>query len=69
MSSGTGSRTWPPAEALLLLLERKALPPEHRMYGARRFICTALCLIVMGFGLYMVPSTLGGSRPQRACGG
>ena len=43
----------------LLLLEAKALPPEHRMRGAYRFICTALCLIVMGFGLYMVPVTLG----------
>jgi Mn2+/Fe2+ NRAMP family transporter len=43
----------------LLLLERKALPPEHRMRGWYRFTCTTLCLIVMGFGLYMVPSTLG----------
>jgi Mn2+/Fe2+ NRAMP family transporter len=43
----------------LLLLERKALPPEHRMRGAYRFICTTLCLIVIGFGLYMVPATLG----------
>ena len=43
----------------LLLLERKALPPEHRMRGAYRVACTTLCLIVIGFGLYMVPSTLG----------
>ncbi|MBO0822067.1 MAG: divalent metal cation transporter, partial [Nocardiopsaceae bacterium] len=43
----------------LLLLERKALPPEHRMRGVYRFVCTGLCLIVMGFGLYMIPSTLG----------
>jgi Mn2+/Fe2+ NRAMP family transporter len=43
----------------LLVLERKALPPEHRMRGAYRLICTALCLIVIGFGLYMVPATLG----------
>jgi len=43
----------------LLLLERKALPPEHRMRGLYRGIVTTLCLIVMGFGLYMVPSTLG----------
>jgi Mn2+/Fe2+ NRAMP family transporter len=43
----------------LLALERKALPPEHRMRGAYRVTCTTLCLIVMGFGLYMVPSTLG----------
>jgi Mn2+/Fe2+ NRAMP family transporter len=43
----------------LLLLERKALPPEHRMRGAYRGVCTGLCVIVIGFGLYMVPSTLG----------
>lgn len=43
----------------LLLLERKALPPQHRMRGSYRVICTTLCLIVMAFGLYMVPSTLG----------
>jgi Mn2+/Fe2+ NRAMP family transporter len=43
----------------LLVLERKALPPEHRMRGAYRFTCTALCLIVIGFGLYMVPAVLG----------
>src|SRR5271156_3479440 len=44
----------------LLVLERKALPPEHRMRGAYRFTCTALCLICIGFGLYMVPA---GSPP------
>jgi Mn2+/Fe2+ NRAMP family transporter len=43
----------------LLLLERKALPPEHRMRGSYRVICTTLCLIVMGFGLYMAPTALG----------
>jgi Mn2+/Fe2+ NRAMP family transporter len=43
----------------LLLLERKALPPEHRMRGAYRVVCTTLCVIVIGFGLYMVPTTLG----------
>jgi Mn2+/Fe2+ NRAMP family transporter len=43
----------------LLLLERKALPPEYRMRGWYRFTCTTLCLIVIGFGLYMVPTTLG----------
>jgi Mn2+/Fe2+ NRAMP family transporter len=43
----------------LLVLERKALPPEHRMRGAYRAACTTLCLIVIGFGLYMVPATLG----------
>lgn len=43
----------------LLALERRALPREHRMRGAYRVVCTALCLIVIGFGLYMVPATLG----------
>lgn len=43
----------------LLVLERKALPPEHRMRGVYRFTCTGLCLICIGFGLYMVPATLG----------
>jgi Mn2+/Fe2+ NRAMP family transporter len=43
----------------LLALERKALPPEHRMRGAYRLVCTTLCVIVIGFGLYMVPSTVG----------
>jgi Mn2+/Fe2+ NRAMP family transporter len=43
----------------LLALERKALPPEHRMRGAYRVTCTTLCVIVIGFGLYMVPTTLG----------
>jgi Mn2+/Fe2+ NRAMP family transporter len=43
----------------LLLLEAKALPPEHRMRGAYRVVCTGLCLVVIGFGLYMVPATLG----------
>jgi len=42
----------------LLVLERKALPPQHRMRGGYRLICTALCVIVIGFGLYMVPATL-----------
>ncbi len=43
----------------LLVLERKALPPTARMRGAYRFACTGLCLVVIGFGLYMVPATLG----------
>jgi Mn2+/Fe2+ NRAMP family transporter len=43
----------------LLALERKALPPQHRMRGAYRVVCTGLCLVVIGFGLYMVPATLG----------
>ena len=43
----------------LLVLERKALPAGHRMRGPYRCACTGLCLIVMAFGLYMIPSTLG----------
>ena len=43
----------------LLALEHRALPPEHRMHGARRLIVTGICLIVMGFGLYMIVPTLG----------
>lgn len=42
----------------LLALERKALPTEHRMRGPYRIACTGLCLVVMAFGLYMIPSTL-----------
>ncbi len=29
------------------------------MRGAHRFTCTGLCLICIGFGLYMVPAMLG----------
>ncbi|TWE11361.1 NRAMP family divalent metal transporter [Rudaeicoccus suwonensis] len=43
----------------LLLLEAKALPSEFRMRGAYRFINTGLCLVVIVFGLYMIPQTLG----------
>ena len=43
----------------LLVLEARALPSEHRMHGARRFATTGFCLLVMGFGLYMVPATFG----------
>jgi Mn2+/Fe2+ NRAMP family transporter len=43
----------------LLALEAKALPDEYRMHGAYRVIVTGLCLVVIGFGLYMVPATLG----------
>ena len=44
---------------LLLALEAKALPDEHRMRGLYRVAATVLCLVVIGFGLYMVPATLG----------
>lgn len=43
----------------LLALEAKCLPPEHRMRGAYRIVLTTLCVVVICFGLYMVPSTLG----------
>ena len=43
----------------LLALEAKCLPPEHRMRGAYRFAVTGVCVVVMCFGLYMIPSTLG----------
>ncbi|OBA75200.1 NRAMP family metal ion transporter [Mycobacterium sp. 1554424.7] len=44
---------------LLLALESRALPKEWRMRGPRKYIAWALCLVVMGFGLYMVPQALG----------
>ncbi|MDI9259237.1 NRAMP family divalent metal transporter [Alicyclobacillus sendaiensis] len=37
----------------LLLLERRALPPEHRMRGWYRAVVTGLSFIVMAFGVYM----------------
>jgi len=43
----------------LLALEAKALPATYRMRGVYRCACTGLCLVVMGFGLYMVPQVLG----------
>ncbi len=44
---------------LLLALEARALPEEWRMRGPRKYIAWALCLVVMGFGLYIVPQALG----------
>lgn len=44
---------------LLLALEARALPEEWRMRGPRKLIAWGLCLVVMGFGLYMVPQALG----------
>jgi Mn2+/Fe2+ NRAMP family transporter len=49
----------PIALGFLLVLEAKALPAEHRMHGPYRVLVTTLCLVVMGFGLAMVPVTLG----------
>lgn len=43
----------------LLLLEAKALPAEHRMHGPYRWVCTGLSVVVIGFGLYMIPQALG----------
>ncbi len=43
----------------LLALEAKVLPDEHRMHGAYRVAVTGLCLIVMGFGLCVISSTVG----------
>ena len=43
----------------LLLLERKALPDAHRMHGTYRVAVTGVCLIVIAFGLYMIPTTIG----------
>ncbi|MDR3655352.1 MAG: divalent metal cation transporter [Mycobacterium sp.] len=44
---------------LLLALEAKALPEQWRMRGLRKYTTRALCFVVMGFGLYMVPQALG----------
>ena len=44
---------------LLLMLEAKALPPEWRMRGLRKYSTWGMCLLVIAFGLYMVPRTLG----------
>jgi len=43
----------------LLALEAKVLPPGRRMHGWYRFAAWALCLTVMGFGLYVIPALLG----------
>jgi Mn2+/Fe2+ NRAMP family transporter len=44
---------------LLLALEARALPEQWRMRGLHKYTARALCLVVMGFGLYMVPQALG----------
>jgi len=43
----------------LLVLEARTLPREHRMRGAYRVVATSLCLVIVFFGLFMVPRTLG----------
>jgi len=44
---------------LLLALEAKALPEQWRMRGLHKHTTRALCLVVMAFGLYMIPQALG----------
>jgi Mn2+/Fe2+ NRAMP family transporter len=44
---------------LLLVLEAKALPAQWRMRGLRKYSTWGMCLVVIAFGLYMVPRTLG----------
>jgi hypothetical protein len=41
------------------MLEAKALPPQWRMRGLRKYSTWSMCLLVIAFGLYMVPRTLG----------
>ena len=43
----------------LLALEARTLPIEHRMSGPYRFVATTLCLVVICFGLYMIPVATG----------
>ena len=43
----------------LLALEARALPADWRMRGTRKYVTWSLCLVVIAFGLYMVPTTLG----------
>ena len=43
----------------LLALEAKCLPAPFKMRGVYRIALTSLCVIVMIFGLYMIPPTLG----------
>ena len=42
----------------LLALEARALPEQWRMRGTRKYLTWGFCLLVMGFGLYMIPATL-----------
>jgi Mn2+/Fe2+ NRAMP family transporter len=42
----------------LLALEARALPPTQRMRGWRRYTTWLMCLLVIGFGLYMLPALL-----------
>jgi Mn2+/Fe2+ NRAMP family transporter len=42
----------------LLALETKALPAQWRMRGWYKYTTWLLCLLVIGFALYMIPKTL-----------
>ncbi len=42
----------------LIALEARALPRELRMHGFHRWAATSLSLVVIVFGLYMLPGTL-----------
>jgi len=42
----------------LLALEAKALPAQWRMRGWQKHTTWLLCLVVIGFALYMIPQTL-----------
>jgi len=44
---------------LLLALEARALPEQWRMRGLYKHVTRALCLVVIAFGLYMVPLAFG----------
>lgn len=43
----------------LLALEATALPPSQRMHGWHRYTTWSLCLAVICFALYLIPSALG----------
>lgn len=43
----------------LLILEAKVLAEKYRMHGVYRWLVTVLCMVVMGFGLYMVGPIMG----------
>jgi hypothetical protein len=59
VSQGNWTVLLPIVLGLLLMLEAKALPPEWRMRGLRKYSTWGMCLLVIAFGLYMVPRTLG----------
>ena len=43
----------------LLALESRALPAKYRSKGTYRWFVTVVCLVVIGFGIYMIPVTIG----------